>query len=252
MSLDSANFARCLPILAMVLVTHWSPALLASSPPPYPTDTDWKICRKAVREVERGSPIPRHLLAAIARVESGRRNPENGNVAPWPWTINAEGQGRYFPSKAEAIAEIRKLQARGVRSIDVGCMQINLMHHPNAFVSLDEALDALANVKYAAQFLQELQNVRNNWIQTAANYHSNTSDLAIAYQRRVMSAMAEEARIAVDTQRTDRLINWTSSRAQGQFLPGTARRLSNSSLPRPQRLTGRDLDSYRHLPIRAF
>ena len=252
MSLGPAKFARFFPTLAVILVAHWGSSILASPPPSYSNETDWRICRKAVQEVERGSAIPRHLLAAIARVESGRRNPGNGSVAPWPWTINAEGQGRYLHSKAEAVAEVRILQARGVRSIDVGCMQINLMHHPNAFAGLDEALDPLANVRYAAQFLQELQNARNNWIQAAANYHSNTAEFALAYQRRVMAALPQEARIALDIQREDSLMNWGSARAQNQFIPGAGRILPNNPPPRLQRVTGRGLDSYRHVPISAF
>ena len=75
--------------------------------------------------------VPPQLLAAIGRVESGRRDPVTGVWGAWPWTINAEGSGSYFDTKAEAIQAVQALQARGVRSIDVGCMQVNLMHHPD-------------------------------------------------------------------------------------------------------------------------
>ena len=44
--------------------------------------------------------------------------------------MNAEGVGTYYPSKAAAIAAVEALQARGVQSADVGCMQVNLLHHP--------------------------------------------------------------------------------------------------------------------------
>jgi hypothetical protein len=82
-------------------------------------------CRSAVGAAERGSGIPPHLLAAISRVESGRRDPVTGDFHPWPWTVNAEGQGFFYDSKAEAIAAVRGMQAQGIRSIDVGCMQVN-------------------------------------------------------------------------------------------------------------------------------
>ena len=52
---------------------------------------------------------------------------------------------------------MRAVQAQGVRSIDIGCMQVNLMHHPNAFATLDAAFDPLANALYAARFLTELR-----------------------------------------------------------------------------------------------
>jgi len=60
---------------------------------------------------------------------------------PWPWTINAEGQGPYFATRAEAISAVQRLQEQGVRSIDVGCMQVNLLHHPQAFATMEQAFD---------------------------------------------------------------------------------------------------------------
>ena len=58
------------------------------------------LCRSAVAAAERGNDIPAHLLAAISRVESGRRDPVSGAVHPWPWTVNAEGQGSFYDTKA--------------------------------------------------------------------------------------------------------------------------------------------------------
>ena len=99
--------------------------------------------------------LPLRLLGAIAEVESGRPD-SAGKVRPWPWTINVEGRGEFFASKQQAIDAVRAVQAQGVRSIDVGCMQVNLMHHPNAFASLDAAFDPTANALYAARFLNTL------------------------------------------------------------------------------------------------
>ena len=112
-----------------------------------------QLCRAAIGQAERERGIPPRLLAAIGRVESGRRDPATGATHPWPWAINAEGRGSFYPDKAAAIAAVRALQAQGVRSIDVGCLQINLRHHPEAFASLEEAFDPLANARYGARFL---------------------------------------------------------------------------------------------------
>jgi hypothetical protein len=251
MSPRTAAFAALFALLA-------SPALGQGQPPPAANNpADWSACRAAVREAERGTQLPPNLLASIARVESGRRNPETGEFGPWPWTINAEGQGRFFRTKAEAIAEVRALQARGVRSMDVGCMQINLMFHPAAFANLDEAFDPLTNARYAVRFLTELNSTRNNWTQSAANYHSNTAEFATAYQRRVQAAMPEEARLAATTQRDERHNAWQSARAEGRFVPGGAfllgapggATLSNAPPVATRGMTGRDLDSYRNLPV---
>jgi hypothetical protein len=154
------------------------------------------LCRGAIAAAERSSTIPPQLLAAIGMVESGRRDPANGLRAPWPWTINAEGQGSYFDTKAQAIAAVRALQAHGVQSIDVGCMQVNLMHHPNAFATLEQAFDPSANAAYAARFLTELHTQSNDWPRAAGLYHSATPELGAAYQAQVASAWTEERRLA--------------------------------------------------------
>ena len=54
------------------------------------------------------------------------------------------------------MAAVRAMQANGVRSIDVGCGQINLMYHPDAFPNLELAFDPQANAAYAARFLKAL------------------------------------------------------------------------------------------------
>ena len=51
------------------------------------------------------------VLGAIGTVESGRRDPASGTLTPWPWTVNAEGQGRYFDGKAEAVAWVAQARA---------------------------------------------------------------------------------------------------------------------------------------------
>jgi hypothetical protein len=155
-------------------------------------------CRQAIQVAERAAAVPQQLMAAIARVESGRPD-SRGTVHPWPWTINAEGAGQFFDSKEAAIAAVRTLQARGVRSIDVGCMQVNLMHHPDAFSSLDQAFDPAANAQYAARFLSDLYGQTRDWTRATAFYHSNTPDLGDAYQRRVAAVWPEEQKRAGST-----------------------------------------------------
>ncbi len=150
-------------------------------------------CRQAVAMAERAAGVPPRLMAAIARVESGRADGQGG-VHPWPWTINVEGAGYVYASKAEAIAAVRGFQARGARSIDVGCMQVNLMYHPAAFASLDEAFDPMANARYAAKFLGELFGQARDWTKATAMYHSATPALGETYQRKVLALLTDEER----------------------------------------------------------
>jgi Transglycosylase SLT domain len=149
------------------------------------------LCREAISATERGANIPAQLMAAIARIESGRPNAQ-GVVHPWPWTINAEGEGHYYATKGEAVAAARAMQARGVRSMDVGCMQVNLMHHPNAFASLDQAFDPQMNAAYAARFLNQLFAQTGDWAKATANYHSATPDIGASYERKVAMVLPEE------------------------------------------------------------
>lgn len=149
-------------------------------------------CRTAIAAAERGHGVPPQLLASIGRVESGRRDPGTGEWGAWPWTINAEGQGAFFDTKAEAIQAVQALQARGVRSIDVGCMQVNLMHHPNAFPNLDMAFEPAVNADYAARFLIELHDQTGDWTKATADYHSANPEEGGPYAARVISVWPEE------------------------------------------------------------
>ena len=129
--------------------------------------------------------IPETLLPAIARVESGRLDPVLGRVRPWPWAINVEGLGVFFETKAEAIAAVQAYQAKGVRSIDVGCMQVNLMYHPLAFPTLEDAFDPPTNAGYAVRFLTSLYGMTKDWGLATAMYHSQEQTEGEDYQRRV-------------------------------------------------------------------
>ena len=205
-----------------------------------------RLCRAAIQVAERGANLPPHLLSAIARVESGRRDPDSGAFHPWPWTINAEGRGQFFPTKAAAIAAVQAEQARGVRSIDVGCMQINLRHHPHAFATLEEAFDPVANARYAARFLTELNSTRNDWPRAASAYHSQTPEFADPYRARVMAAWAEEQGrphppVAIAMPSPPR----SSGGGGGMLSNGSARA---ATIAAPPGTAGRGLDAYRSLP----
>lgn len=146
----------------------------------------YALCEQAIRHAEAVGHMPPGMLAAIGQVESGRPDPHTGAMRPWPWTIDADGVGQFFATKAQAVAAVVALQAQGVRSIDVGCMQVNLMHHPDAFASLDQAFDPAANTRFAVRFLNALYHRTGTWPKAIATYHSETPQIAEEYQRRVM------------------------------------------------------------------
>jgi hypothetical protein len=145
------------------------------------------LCESAITTAEDSLHLPPHLLQAIAQVESGRPDRSTGQLQPWPWTINAEGAGAFFASKVQAIAAVRALQAQGVQSIDIGCTQINLMYHPTAFASLNQAFDPRANALYAAHFLNALYAGSRDWLTAIGDYHSQTATLGADYRKRVVA-----------------------------------------------------------------
>lgn len=134
---------------------------------------------------EQRKGIPMHLLAAISSTESGRWHDRLGLALPWPWTINVEGKGYYFDSKAEAIAKTAAFIRQGKQSIDVGCMQVNLKHHAGAFKNLDEAFEPATNVAYGAKFLRSNYDDLGDWIKATAAYHSRTNKLGNEYLARI-------------------------------------------------------------------
>lgn len=150
------------------------------------------LCAEAVAAAERKWEIPAGLLLTMAKVESGRPLPPSGRLGPWPWTTDADGQGAFYDSKAGAIEGVRAALARGARYVDVGCVQINLQHHPSAFRNLDEAFDPAMNADYAGRFLRGLRDgpAGGNWYQAIGFYHSQTPDRAALYRERV-TAVAE-------------------------------------------------------------
>lgn len=211
------------------------------------------MCRPALTAAEVRYGIPAGLLQAIGVVESGRRDERTGQREPWPWSINGEGEPHIFDTKQEAVAWVRQAQARGMRSIDVGCAQINLMYHPNAFASLEEAFDPVSNADYAARFLTELWNTsaRGNWMTAAGHYHSQTPELADAYRQQVQAVFAG------GTARTSPLLTLVSAHnpvsplgsAQPTPSPGAPQPQQGRIIPAPAGAIGRGLDAYRAMPI---
>jgi hypothetical protein len=147
------------------------------------------VCETVIQEAQSRYRLPPGMLFAIGLVESGRADPATHRVRPWPWSVQADGQSRYFASRAEAVTWVLDARATGVASIDIGCMQINLLYHPQAFASVDAAFDPGANVDYAARFLVRLYADAGDWPAAIGFYHSRTPSLGLPYQRVVQQSI---------------------------------------------------------------
>jgi soluble lytic murein transglycosylase-like protein len=178
---------------------------LSAFAPAQPTRADsasagdpWALCAAATNAAEAMRPdLPAHLLGALSKVESGRWHAASKARLAWPWTVMAEGRGRYLPTKAAAIAEVRALKAKGVSNIDVGCMQVNLHWHGRAFDTLEQAFDPAYNVAYAAAFLLDLRASENSWTKAIGVYHSRTPKFSGPYRSKVFRHWRAEKKAAV-------------------------------------------------------
>jgi hypothetical protein len=231
-------------LIFLLLTTAAQAAVISVLAPASPG----QLCRTAITAAEQGQAIPVHLMQAIGRVESGRRDAATGTQNPWPWTINAEGQGQFFDSKADALAAVRALQAKGVRSIDVGCMQVNLMHHPDAFPTPEQAFDVSVNAAYAARFLRQLFGQTGDWTKAVGLYHSATPELSEPYAKKVMAIWPEESKRPPGL--TALASAWGATAAHGTLLPAQR----NVGVAPPPAgagsvAVGKGLDLYRSQPV---
>jgi hypothetical protein len=142
-----------------------------------PTNSEYfsphDLCENGIAEAEKKYSIPRQLLMAIGTVESGRGDAKRKR--PWPWTICAAGKSYFCSTKNAAIALVKRIMARGIRNIDVDCMQVNLLHHSKAFRNLEEAFTPKNNIDYAAKYFTELKRALNSWTYAVGYYHSKSS-----------------------------------------------------------------------------
>lgn len=146
------------------------------------------LCSAAGDAAERQAALPADLLAAIGDVESGRMDPATGRIAAWPWTVNVDGAGKYFDTEPAAAAFAQAAEISGARDVDVGCFQISLQHHPNAFASMDAAFDPAGNANFAARLLNLLKMQSGSWPAAIAEYHSASAAFGLPYQRQVLAA----------------------------------------------------------------
>ncbi len=181
-----------LPVIFGVLVS-----LFMAAPARAVVTTDGSlICDGAAQQGAAAHGVPVDILRALTRTETGR--PEGGTLTPWPWTVNMEGAGFWFDSRAEALAFVKKRHAAGARSFDIGCFQINFRWHGDAFASLDAMFDPAENGRYAARFIAELAAEGRGWTDAAGAFHSRTPSFADKYKDRFARILANLGPAEID------------------------------------------------------
>jgi hypothetical protein len=183
------------------------------------------VCLSEIMSAQLRYAIPNNLLLAIGLREAGLSR--GGRLTVWPWSVNADGAGRFLTDREAAIAYVRERQGAGAELIDIGCMQVNLRWHPDAFPRLEDGFDPALNVDYAARFLVRLHAETGDWRAAAGRYHSADPERSAVY----LSALEANLEVA----------NGAVSAAELRIDPEAAAALA--ALPDPSRFNG-DLDAY--------
>ncbi|MCF8462496.1 MAG: transglycosylase SLT domain-containing protein [Rickettsiaceae bacterium] len=154
-------------------------------------DLAWSIkCANLFKYYEAKYRLPKDLLYSMALRESGKTHQKHNIMIICPWTVNIEGKSYYFNDKNTAVEFVIKAIQNGKKSIDVGCLQVNLKYHPNAFKNLEKAFDPSTNIDYAAQILKAKYDKFQNWDKAVAHYHSATPELGNRYHKHIMKISA--------------------------------------------------------------
>ena len=137
-------------------------------------------CSEAARSAELRNGMPIGLLTAVGHVESGG----------WGWSVNGNNglPGKRFATADDALAYTGDLLGSGVRTIDIGCFQVDLRYHPEAFQRWQDGFDQDTNANAAAQILTRLHAQTGDWSRAIALYHSGDPQRGELYLQAVMNA----------------------------------------------------------------
>lgn len=132
--------------------------------------------KKLISTAEIEHKIPKGLLAAIAKIESGNK----------AYALNMAGTSYIAKSIDEAASVVSEKVSSGYTNIDVGVMQLNYRWHGGEFDSIEEMLTPLKNITYAAKLLVSLKKQHGDWHKAVRYYHSATPEHHKKYSRKVV------------------------------------------------------------------
>lgn len=145
---------------AVVLTTAIAATSISEAAPPS------NICERQLAAAAAHENVPLGVLYAVGMTESGNK----GSLHPY--ALNIAGKTVFAKSQAEALATFERARNKGIKLIDLGCMQVNHHYHGKNFTSPLAMLDPEANVAYAAKFLKELRDSEGSWTMAVARYHA--------------------------------------------------------------------------------
>ncbi len=132
--------------------------------------------KEMISTLEVDHKIPKGLLAAIAKIESGNK----------AYALNMGGTSYIAKSIDEAANVVSEKITKGYTNIDVGVMQLNYRWHGGGFDSIEEMLTPIKNITYAAKLLVSLKKQHGDWHKAVRYYHSATPEHHKKYSRKVV------------------------------------------------------------------
>ena len=120
--------------------------------------------------------IPTVILYAVALAESATKIKKSkikpGHYKPWPWTLNVSGVPRRYQTRKAAYKGLMYFLQQGVKSVDIGIMQINWRYHHKELGTPWQALEPIHNTRTGARILRDEYKITGEWKQAIGRYHS--------------------------------------------------------------------------------
>lgn len=160
----SAPSVRALVIAGLCLVACVAPVLHANG------GSVITEVPRAYKETARLYGIPPKLFYALALQESGRT--VDGAFAPWPWTLNVEGQGYYYNSQTEVWDALNEFVIADRTNIGIGLLQVTYPYNQHVLSELYLAIDPHTNLRMGAVILLERYRESGDWWIAVGHYHS--------------------------------------------------------------------------------
>ncbi|WP_318419546.1 lysozyme family protein [Photobacterium leiognathi] len=130
--------------------------------------------------------VPPSVLYSLALTESNKRL-DNGNVRPWPWTLNVKGRSYYYATRTEACRALNRFLTT-TRIVDIGLTQQNWRYQGDHFSSPCAVFEPVDNLTHAARLLREGYRVHGSWVGAAGWFHRPAGGaLAEKYKRHFLS-----------------------------------------------------------------
>ena len=129
-----------------------------------------------IEREEDNKGIPKGLLKSMASVESGNN----------PYAVNSSKKSHHFQSKAQAANFINTAINNGRQNLSVGCLQLHYRTHRKHFSSVEDMIDPVNNISYAANLLKNLYDKYGSWEKAIKIYHSGKAHHNSTYYKKVM------------------------------------------------------------------